>query len=183
RRMSFFAGMRNNIAGLDARLTPDLDETAILDFLATRTVSPRIAVRYTIGMLDTLESVRDAIREKYCYFKIKLCGDPAKDRARLIDLAALLGDSDYRATLDANEQYRSIADLNALVNALQTDSALAALSTRLLYIEQPFARENTWNFDIKSLAAKVAFIIDEADDSYNAFPRAKALGYRGVSSK
>jgi len=183
RRMSFFAGMRDNIAGLDARLTPDLDDAAILDFLATRTVSPRIAVRYTIGMLDTLESVRDAIREKYCYFKIKLCGDPAKDRARLIDLAAPLGDRDYRATLDANEQYRSIADLGALVNAVQTDSALAALSTRLLYIEQPFARENTWNFDIKSLAAKVAFIIDEADDSYNAFPRAKALGYRGVSSK
>jgi hypothetical protein len=54
---------------------------------------------------------------------------------------------------------------------------------RLLYIEQPFARENTWNFDIRSLATKVAFIIDEADDSYDAFPRAKALGYRGVSSK
>jgi hypothetical protein len=183
RRMGFFAGMRSNIAGLDARLTPDLDDGAISDFLATRTVSPRIAVRYTIGMLDTLENIREAIREKYRYFKIKLCGDPAKDRARLIDLAALLGESDYRATLDANEQYRSVADLNALVNAVQTDSALTPLSARLLYIEQPFARENTWNFDIKSLAAKVAFIIDEADDSYDAFPRAKALGYRGVSSK
>jgi hypothetical protein len=182
-RMGFFDGMRSNIAGLDARLTPDLDDAAISDFLARRTVSPRIAVRYTIGMLDTLDSVREAIREKYRYFKIKLCGDPANDRTRLFDLAALLGDSDYRATLDANEQYQSVADLNALVNAVQTDSALAELSTRLLYIEQPFARENTWNFDIKSLAAKVAFIIDEADDSYDAFPRAKALGYRGVSSK
>ena len=27
------------------------------------------------------------------------------------------------------------------------------------------------------------FIIDEADDSYDAFPAAKALGYRGISSK
>ena len=27
------------------------------------------------------------------------------------------------------------------------------------------------------------FIIDEADDSYDAFPAARALGYRGVSSK
>jgi hypothetical protein len=182
-RTDFFTGMRNNIAGLDARLTPDLDDTAISDFLTGRTISPHLAVRYTIGMLDTLDSIDEAIRAKYRYFKIKLCGDPAKDRARLIDLAALLGDSDYRATLDANEQYQSVADLNALVNALQTDKALGTLATRLLYIEQPFARENTWNFDIRSLAAKAAFIIDEADDSYDAFPRAKALGYRGVSSK
>src|SRR6202007_1065227 len=27
------------------------------------------------------------------------------------------------------------------------------------------------------------FIIDEADDSYDAFPTARALGYRGISSK
>src|ERR1700710_1129132 len=27
------------------------------------------------------------------------------------------------------------------------------------------------------------FIVDEADDSYDAFPVAKALGYRGISSK
>jgi hypothetical protein len=140
-------------------------------------------VRYTIGMLDTLDSVREAIRTKYRFFKIKLCGDPEKDRVRLSELAALLGDSDYQATLDANEQYRSIGDLDTLVKALQTDTALEALAARLLYIEQPFARENTWNFDLRALATRVAFIIDEADDSYDAFPRAKILGYRGVSSK
>jgi len=134
-------------------------------------------------MLDTLDSVREAIRVKYRFFKIKLCGDPEKDRVRLSELAALLGDSDYQATLDANEQYRSIGDLDTLVKALQTDTALRAFAGRLLYIEQPFARENTWNFDLRSLATTVAFIIDEADDSYDAFPRAKILGYRGVSSK
>jgi hypothetical protein len=31
--------------------------------------------------------------------------------------------------------------------------------------------------------SKRDFIIDEADDSYDAFPAAKALGYRGISSK
>jgi hypothetical protein len=101
----------------------------------------------------------------------------------LTELAALFGDADYQATVDANEQYRSVGDLNALVEALQSDTALAALAARLLYIEQPFARENTWNFDLRSLATKAAFIIDEADDSYDAFPRAKAFGYRGVSTK
>ena len=134
-------------------------------------------------MLDTLDSVSEAIRAKYRFFKIKLCGDPEKDRVRLSELAALLGDGDYQATLDANEQYRSIGDLDTLVKALQTDTALEALAARLLYIEQPFAREDTWNFDLRSLATTVAFIIDEADDSYDAFPRAKILGYRGVSSK
>ena len=182
-RTDFFNGMRTNLAGLDARLTPDLDNSAISNFLTGRKVSQRIAVRYTIGMLDTLDSVREAIRAKYRFFKIKLCGDPEKDRVRLSELAALLGDSDYQATLDANEQYRSIGDLDTLVKALQTDTALEALAARLLYIEQPFAREDTWNFDLRSLATTVAFIIDEADDSYDAFPRAKILGYRGVSSK
>ena len=182
-RTDFFNGMRTNLAGLDARLTPDLDNSAISNFLTGRKVSQRIAVRYTIGMLDTLDSVREAIRAKYRFFKIKLCGDPEKDRVRLSELAALLGDSDYQATLDANEQYRSIGDLDTLVKALQTGTALEALAARLLYIEQPFARENTWNFDLRSLATTVAFIIDEADDSYDAFPRAKILGYRGVSSK
>jgi hypothetical protein len=182
-RTDFFNGMRTNLAGLDARLTPDLDNSAISNFLTGRKVSQRIAVRYTIGMLDTLDSVREAIRAKYRFFKIKLCGDPEKDRVRLSEVAALLGDNDYQATLDANEQYRSIGDLDTLVKALQTDTALEALAARLLYIEQPFARENTWNFDLRALATRVAFIIDEADDSYDAFPRAKILGYRGVSSK
>lgn len=182
-RTDFFNGMRTNLAGLDARLTPDLDNSAISNFLTGRKVSQRIAVRYTIGMLDTLDSVREAIRAKYRFFKIKLCGDPEKDRVRLSELAALLGDSDYQATLDANEQYRSIGDLDTLVKALQTGTALEALAARLLYIEQPFAREDTWNFDLRFLATTVAFIIDEADDSYDAFPRAKILGYRGVSSK
>src|SRR6185312_15519325 len=66
---------------------------------------------------------------------------------------------------------------------IRTDPALATLAKRLLYVEQPFARENTWRFDLGSLADSAAFIIDEADDSYDAFPRARALGYRGVSTK
>ena len=36
---------------------------------------------------------------------------------------------------------------------------------------------------MKLLAAEKPVIIDESDDSLDAFPRAKALGYRGVSSK
>jgi hypothetical protein len=71
----FFTGMKANAAGLDARLTPDLADTAVADFLKTRNPSPHIAIRYTIGMLDSLDSVRQAAHD-YRYFKIKFCGDP-----------------------------------------------------------------------------------------------------------
>jgi hypothetical protein len=179
----FFTGMRNNIAGLDARLTPDLDNAAIEGFLSSRNPSPHIAVRYTIGMLDSAESMREAVHEGYRYFKLKLCGNPAKDRTRLIEIVGALGDLDYRATADANEQYQNLADLSALVEIITTEEPLSPLARRLLYIEQPFARETTWNFDLQSLGMQFAFIIDEADDTYDAFFRAKALGYRGVSSK
>jgi hypothetical protein len=178
----FFNGMRGNIAGVDARLTPDLTGASIVDFLTHRAPSPNIAVRYTIGMLDTVDSIREAARG-YRYFKLKLCGDPAEDRVRLTEIVDALGDANYRATADANEQYQSLDDLRALVDAIRTDPALARLACRLLYIEQPFARDKTWSFDLSALAGGAAFIIDEADDSYEAFPRAKALGYSGVSTK
>lgn len=178
-----FKGLAANLPGLDARLTPDLDNAAITEFLSSRTPSPRIAVRHTVGMVDPIDSVRAAAHEGYRYFKIKLCGDPAKDRVRLIDIAQALADTDYRATADANEQYASLDDLRALVDAIQSDAALEPLAARLLYIEQPFAREATWKFPLHELGTQIAFIIDEADDSTDAFPRARALGYRGVSTK
>jgi hypothetical protein len=179
----FFSGMRANIAGLDARLTPDLDDGAIDSFLGKRVPSPSIAVRYTIGMLDTVESIRAAAREGYRYFKIKFSGNPEKDRDRLLEITDVLGDANYRASMDANEQYQSVAALDAIIDSIHSEAALAPLAKQLLYIEQPFARENTWSFDLGALGKEVAFIIDEADDSYDAFPRAKTLGYRGVSSK
>lgn len=43
-------------------------------------------------------SAREAMRDGYRYFKLKLCGDPAKDRTRLIDIAGALGDLDYRVS-------------------------------------------------------------------------------------
>jgi hypothetical protein len=52
----------------------------------------------------------------------------------------------------------------------------------LLYIEQPMLREVTKQSPLGALASR-DFIIDEGDDSYDAFPAARALGYRGVSSK
>ena len=89
---------------------------------------------------------------------------------------------EFLATLDANEQYAGPAALRALCAGLNGDPALAALRRRLLYIEQPMPRELTRTIALNGLGG-IPFIIDEADDSYDAFPAARALGYAGVSSK
>ena len=185
---NFFDGMIGNIADIDARLTPDLDDAAIAKFLSTRKRLDRVAVRHTVGMDDKVEGeggVADAGENAGArYFKLKLNGDPAHDAARLARIGSELARLPYatRVTLDANEQYADLAALGALVDRLDHDAALEPIAANLLYIEQPMPRDITKASPLGGLAAR-SFIIDEADDSYDAFPEARALGYRGISSK
>ncbi len=157
--VNVFDGMAGNIAGIDARLSPDLSDDDLAQFLARCRRLPRVAIRHTVGLDDQVEGGKGGvadIRENSGarYFKLKLNGNPDADTARLIrigrELATLSYDSSV--TLDANEQY---ADLTAHIFRQSSLGTLAA-------------------FDI---------IIDEADDCYDAFPLARALGYRGISSK
>ncbi len=62
-------------------------------------------------------------------------------------------------------------------------SRLAEFRRRILYIEQPLPRELTWQVPLGDAGKRLAFIVDEADDSYDAFPKAVEVGYRGISSK
>ncbi|WP_342723262.1 hypothetical protein AAFG07_29390 [Bradyrhizobium sp. B097] len=185
---NFFDGMTGNIAEIDARLTPDIDDAAIAQFLSTRKRLDRVAVRHTVGMDDKVEGeggVADAGENAGArYFKLKLNGDPAHDAARLARIGSELARLPYatKVTLDANEQYADLAALNALVHRLDHDAALKPIAANLLYIEQPMPRDITKASPLGGLAAR-SFIIDEADDCYDAFPQARALGYRGISSK
>lgn len=184
--MDMFEGLARNVMGLDARLTPDLDQDAIRKVLAGGQRPEHIAVRHTVGMVDPAETLDEVVRDQGCrYFKIKLRGDPERDIARLEELAAVLGPLgvDYRATLDANEQYADPAQLLTLVEGLQATPRLGEFQQRMLYIEQPLPRELTWKTPLGEVGRRVSVIIDEADDGYDAFPRALALGYRGISSK
>jgi hypothetical protein len=186
--VNFFDGMISNIAGLDVRLTPDLADDEVACFLAGRRRLGRVAVRHTVGLTDKIEGeggVADpAENARARYFKLKLGGSPDADAARLDRIGQELATLpyDYRVTLDANEQYADLTALGQLVDRLGRDHALRALSERLLYIEQPMPRDITWQSPLSSLA-RHEIIIDEADDSYDAFPMARRLGYRGVSSK
>jgi hypothetical protein len=186
--VSFFDGMPNNIAGIDARLSPDLGDDDIGRFLGGRRRLERVAVRHTVGLDDRIEGaggVADPHENAGArYFKLKLNGDPEHDAARLIRIGSELVNlpRDYRVTVDANEQYADLAALSALADRLDRDSALKPIAAKLLYIEQPMPREITRQSPLGSLARR-NLIIDEADDCYDAFPVARALGYRGISSK
>jgi L-alanine-DL-glutamate epimerase-like enolase superfamily enzyme len=186
--VNFFDGMAANIAGVDGRLSHDLADDDIARFLASRKRLPRVAVRHTVGMDDTIEGeggVANANENSGAhYFKLKLSGDPDADVARLILIGKELATQphDYGVTVDANEQYADLDALGALVDRLDRDAELAPIASKLLYIEQPMPREVTKRSPLSGLA-RHEFIIDEGDDSYDAFPAARALGYRGVSSK
>jgi L-alanine-DL-glutamate epimerase-like enolase superfamily enzyme len=186
--LNFFDGMRQNIAGIDAGLSPDLRDEDIAQFLERRQRLERVAIRHTVGLDDKVEGaggVADTSENAGArYFKLKLNGDPEHDAPRLTRIGNELATLpyDYSVTLDANEQYADLAVLGALVDRLDRDSALAPIATKLLYIEQPMPREIFRQSPLGALARR-DFIIDEADDSYDAFPAARALGYRGISSK
>lgn len=189
--LDVFKGLAANVAGIDNRLTPDLANGAVTQFLASTTPKPRIAIRHTVGLDDALDGpdglvaiIRsDAVR----YLKLKLGGDPDADAARLGQIASAIKAANSGApidgvSLDANEQYADLAALSALLDRLDRDPALAPIATRLIYIEQPMPRDATLTSALGSLA-RYAMIIDEADGNYDAFRTAKDLGYRGVSSK
>lgn len=186
--INFFDGMAQNIAGIDASLSPDLTDQDLAQFLAGRKRSPRVAIRHTVGLDDRIEGeggVADRSENSGArYFKLKLNGDPEADAARLARIGKELATlpHDYGVSLDANEQYADLTALSALVDRLDRDGSLQPLAAKLLYIEQPMPRDITKSSPLGKLSRR-DFIIDEADDSYDAFAEARALGYRGISSK
>ncbi|EIM29032.1 enolase-like domain-containing protein [Microvirga lotononidis] len=185
--IGFAEGLRRNVFGIDARQTPDLAEDLIRSFLSGVHPVGDVLLRHTVGLLDSLDGaggLEDEIRlANLRLFKIKIGGDVDADIARLAAIHDLLSRHvpDYRATLDANEQYDP-QRLRVLLQAM-SGGVLRAFRDHLLYIEQPFDRAGTFAAPLDDLSGEIPFIIDEADGDYDAFPRAVALGYRGVSSK
>src|SRR5712675_1378914 len=87
--VNFFDGMAQNIAGIDARLSPDLGDEDISTFLAGCRRLDRVAIRHTVGLDDQVEGGKGGvadIRENSGarYFKLKLNGNRDADTARLI---------------------------------------------------------------------------------------------------
>ena len=188
--VSFFDAARRNAIGLgDVPVAADMHGWDWSGWIANLRPLRRIEARHTVGLLDELGAVRfgeDGLpislraviaRHAHKSFKIKLGGDPSSDLQRLRDVLEVLDATvgDYRYTVDGNEQYASPAALDELQAGLRT-------MRPPLYIEQPVPRE--LSFATALPADPVApLLMDEADGTLDAFPRGRALGWTGVSSK
>ncbi|MGB6008529.1 hypothetical protein [Castellaniella sp.] len=202
-RLGFAQAMSANAAGMRTEgtgLADDLREFDLAAFLAAHPSSlsgRRIAARHTVGLADALverpaAAPQDGLpctltqtlaRYGHRYFKLKLAGDAAADVARLADIAGVLGDAMHLVTLDGNEQYRDADHLTEFFEAFERHAGLASLRSRLAFIEQPMARARTLDSDVGALGRRIPLLIDESDATLDAFPRARAMGYTGVSSK
>ncbi|HEB51785.1 MAG TPA: hypothetical protein ENI87_00880 [bacterium] len=168
--------------------------------------SRHVTVRHTVGMLDVLrprdlapedrlddglpQTLADDIDEYgLSWFKIKIGAGPARDRRRLLDLAAFFAERDLAPgfSLDGNEQYEDIAQLAELLEGVAAETRGREFLSRLAWIEQPLARVVTFDRGRhRGLDRVVRFaplILDEADATPQSFRRALELGYRGVSVK
>lgn len=174
---------------------------------ASRPAPEAIAVRHTVGLLDPIVAadvaadgwLRDGLpqtleecvpRHGLTHFKLKVGGQVDADVDRLTRIAATLDRlvaDPYVVTLDGNEQYKAMADFAALVAAIRATPALARLWRSTAFIEQPLDRaialDPAATEGLEALGRQVPIIIDESDGDLEAFPRAVALGYRGVSTK
>lgn len=201
RGVSFYDAIRRNLPGVVA--PPGRPELAGLDmdaFLSALRPSGEVAARHTVGLLDPItdadldrrigdglpETLAEVVaRYGHRWFKLKVAGDVGADVERLAAVAAVLDRSPgpYRATLDGNEQYADAGGALELWRRVAADGRLARLASSIAFIEQPIGRQRALAEDVSRLAGAKPVIIDESDDSLDAFPRARQLGYTGVSSK
>jgi hypothetical protein len=194
--ISFYQAVRTNVPGMTF---PGLDLPRFLQGLEP---GAQIAARHTVGLVDPMTSsenrVNDGLPETleeviarygHRWFKLKVGGDVRADVERLGAIAAVLDRirDPYRASLDGNEQYENVEGVLALWQSMKADPSLKRLASSVVFIEQPIKRQNAlmdeMRADLSALSLEKPVIIDESDDSLDVFPRAKALGYRGVSSK
>jgi len=199
---SFYDAVRANLPGIDPALLPaelgDLAGFAMPRFLAGFAPAASVAARHTVGLVDAIAGhpgqVNDGLPESlaevvaaygHTFFKLKVGGDPDADLARLTEIAAVLDTigKPYVVSLDGNEQYDDLGALQALWRKMTEAPALKRLVASILFIEQPITRAHALDADVSALSAIKPVIVDESDDGLAVFPRAKALGYRGVSSK
>jgi hypothetical protein len=165
-----------------------------------------IEVRHTVGLSDPLtvadvpaaERVADGLPQtlEECvramgltHFKIKLCGDVERDRARLRALAELLEREapGCRFTLDGNENYRAVEPFAALWEQLRADAVIARFLEGLIFVEQPLHRDVALAAETtKQLLAwkeRPPIIIDESEGEVGTLAVALAGGYAGTSHK
>jgi len=191
--VSFYRAVQANLLGAGSFEGMDLGA-----FFATLRPQAAIAARHTVGLVDPIgaadqksrvgdglpETLEEVVaRYGHRYFKLKVAGEARADVERLSAIAAVLDriETPYHASLDGNEQYEDMLGVAELWARMKAEPRLRRLVDSILFIEQPVKRSRALERRVEGIDKPV--IIDESDDALDAFPRAKALGYRGVSSK
>lgn len=200
-QLPFHELIRRNLAGIQVTLlTPDLAGFDIDAFLAGLRPTETIAARHTVGLVDPItandphDAVGDGLPETleevvstygHRWFKLKVAGNVDADVARLLRIASVLDriDGTYHSTLDGNEQYDSIDGVLQLWQRMRAELGLRRLCDSVVFIEQPIKRAAALAQDVGALSAQKPVILDESDDSLDAFVHGKERGYLGVSSK
>lgn len=200
RRLPLIDVLRQNRLGVDwSLMAPDMAGADAAAWLAGLVPSASMALRHTVGFADPIWTADVAVRpddfpvaleeiaatDGVSFFKIKLCGNIARDIARLTAIAAFLDSlpEPYWVTLDGNEQYADALTLRAFLEEAAFRPSLARLWASTLFVEQPLTRVAAFEGDIAGCSTIKPIIIDESDDSYDAALRARAAGYLGISVK
>jgi hypothetical protein len=206
--LTLFQAIRSDAWGIDfAAIRPDTGGLRSSDILPE---SPRsdVYLRHTVGLGDPLTDADIADQDRLDdglphslvdniqryglrYFKIKLQGDVAADRARLMRLASLITEhagADARCTLDGNEQYQDIQTFRAAFDELRGQPQIGEFLERsLLVVEQPLHRDHALSdavaTGLNDWPHAPPIIIDESDADLDSLPRALRLGYAGTSHK
>jgi hypothetical protein len=193
--------VQDNALGLTTALTPDLAGFDLGQFLGNLKPADTIFARHTVGLVDSLtradtagkrldDGLPESLEEVIAaygqrYFKLKVGGKVEEDLERLAQIAAVLDPiaEPYGITLDGNEQYDDIDGILELWRRISEDRRLTRLKASLLLIEQPIARTSALSEPVHALGCDVPMEVDESDADFGVFPRARELGYRGISAK
>jgi len=197
--VSFYDAIRNNLPSIALEtIAPDLADFHMADFLSSLAPQDSLHARHTVGLVDQLTAadtrIDDGLPETleeviaaygHRWFKIKIGGEIDADLDRLQAIASVLDGAldDYSVSLDGNEQFNDVDGIMELWRRATETRALRRFTEAVSFIEQPIARSAALDRDITPLAAQRPVIIDESDNGFDTFPKARALGYAGVSSK
>jgi hypothetical protein len=148
-------------------------------------------VRTDVARLSAIASVLDRIREPY---HASLDGNEQyRDAAGVLDLwEAIKAEPELKRLASSvvfieqpikRQNALAYAEMPARADVEQADKLPLEQVGQLIDTTRERIRGIEARATMKALTREKPVIIDESDDSLDAFPRAKALGYRGVSSK
>ncbi len=168
---------------------------------------PPCSARHTVGLGDPLEDGDIAPGERLAdglpqaldacirfygsrQFKLKIDGDPARDRERLQRIARVFARECREGcafSVDGNESFREVGAFADYARGLLGEPALRDFWRGLMFFEQPWHREVALSADIGGIAHawpnRPPLVIDESDATLESLPRALELGYVGTTHK